>query len=127
MNRSQEELDRRWDMHSERQNSIAKAGSLAVTVLNSGSWLALLTQVGSIQNEPIGWVLGFWGLGALLGTLIWVVIYCNASQLMQHDFDRTSVELSAKLDRSVVYGLILVFASLTCFAIGVLMLALNFI
>lgn len=117
----------KWYYHSERQLSAAKAGVLAVTVLNSGSWLALLTQVGSLQDQSIGSVLGAWGLGALLGTSIWLFVYCNTIHMMDHDFDRTNETISKRMNRGIRTGLAVASLSLLCFALGVVMLARAFI
>ncbi|WP_390915185.1 hypothetical protein [Pseudosulfitobacter sp. SM2401] len=126
MKRNQEELDRRWDVHTERQIAISKSGVLAVTVLNSGSWLALLSQTGKLQDFAIGWVLGSWGAGALLATLIWIVMFLNSHAQMQHDFDRENKSHVRKLDKNLVCGVVLAAASLFSFGVGVVMLALAF-
>lgn len=46
---SEKSTDGRWDMHTDRQITAAKGGALAVTILNSGSWLALLSQVSNLS------------------------------------------------------------------------------
>lgn len=123
MDRSHTELQTRWDIHTERQISVAKAGSLASTVLNSGSWLALLSHVGSLKDVAIGPVLGLWGLAALLGTLIWLFIYVNAVNQMRHDFDQKDQAFIRKLDNGVRRGIVVASASLFSFGLGVIMLA----
>ncbi|HBR41760.1 hypothetical protein [Sulfitobacter sp. UBA4523] len=123
MERSHTELQTRWDIHTERQISVAKAGSVAVTVLNSGSWLALLSQMGSLKDVAIGPVLGLWGLGALLGTLIWFFIYVNAVNQMRHDFDQEDQALIRKLHNGVRWGIVVASGSLFSFGLGVIMLA----
>ena len=125
MERTQAELDRRWDIHTERQAVITRAGILATTVLNSGSWLALLTQVSDLQDKPIGLVLGLWGLGAFFGTLIWLFLYLNASRQMLHDFDRDNEVLRTNLHSSIWYCVAPFVLSLLCFVAGVIMLACN--
>ena len=46
--------EQRWDIHTERQLPASKAGATAVTVLNSGSWLALLSQADKLSSDGIG-------------------------------------------------------------------------
>jgi hypothetical protein len=58
------DADARWDMHTDRQIAAAKGGALAVTILNSGSWLALLSQVSNLEGYNIGGPVLAWGLGA---------------------------------------------------------------
>lgn len=125
--RTEREHETRWDMHSNRQIEASKSGALAVTVLNSGSWLALLSQVGALQGMKIGYVLGFWGLGALLGTLIWLFIYLSALYVMEHDFHPANEQVVAKVNWIIVFGVATAVLSIICFGIGVLMLAFAFI
>lgn len=128
--RSQEELDGRWDMHTERQIAASKGGITAITVLNSGSWLALLSQadkLGSLANkEAVSQVVFFWGFGAFFGTLPWLFVYLNTIYLSLHDYDRDSRWSSFGLLWTRTAGLASVFASLFCFAAGVLALSRMF-
>ena len=115
--------DDRWDMHSDRQIAAAKGGTLAVTVLNSGSWLALLSQVSNLKGYDTGWPVLAWGTGALLGTLIWLFIYRGTALQADHDFDRENEKIRTALDMNIRLGLGVAIASLFCFGAGVLMLA----
>lgn len=127
MNTSNDNSDRRWDIHTERQLSIAKAGALAVTVLNSGSWLALLSQASDLKGVSIGYSLGAWGLGALLGTLIWIIMFFNSRAQMDHDFDKNNKVHIRKMVVGARCGYMAAFGALLFFAIGVLALALVFL
>lgn len=125
--RSQEQLDGRWDMHTERQIAASKAGITAITVLNSGSWLALLSQadkLASFENaETVSRVIAFWGFGAFFGTLPWLFVYLNTIFLALHDYDRESRLNNWGLIWTRGAGLASVFASLFCFAAGVIALS----
>jgi hypothetical protein len=115
--------DARWDIHTERQIGASKGGAVAVTVLNSGSWLALLSQLGNVPETNVGGVVLAWGLGALLGTAIWLFIYRGTALQGDHDFDRDNVKLSKSLELNIRMGVGVAIASVVCFGAGVIMLA----
>lgn len=117
------DIDDRWDMHTARQVEAAKSGALAITLLNSGSWLALLSQVGSLGDKAIGWPVLAWGTGALLGTSLWLFIYRGALLSWKHELDRRSEESSNSMDRNIAIGVTVAIFALICFAAGVAMLA----
>ena len=117
--------DVRWDIHTERQIAASKGGAVAVTVLNSGSWLALLSQLGNLSETNVGGVVLAWGMGALLGTAIWLFIYRGTSLQAQHDSDRDSKKLIKALDRNIQIGVGVALASVACFGVGVFMLAFS--
>ena len=124
MTESYHDRDRRQDMHSDRRIASAKAAVGAVTLLNSGSWIALLSQVEGLMRleggRPIlSQLLLYWGGGAFLGSLIWLFIYWNAAALEMHDFDRSSTFPRFQLSISTCLGLALWIASLICFGSGV--------
>tara|TARA_R100001143_G_scaffold12558_4_gene13747 strand:- start:1318 stop:1566 length:249 start_codon:yes stop_codon:yes gene_type:complete len=79
--------------------------------------------MGSLKDVAIGPVLGLWGLGALLGTLIWFFIYVNAVNQMRHDFDQEDQALIRKLHNGVRWGIVVASGSLFSFGLGVIMLA----
>lgn len=122
-----EVTNQRWDLHTTRQMDAAKGGALAVTVLNSGSWLALLSQASSFEGSNIGGPVFAWGVGALLGTVIWLFIYRSALLAATHDYDRYSKETAAKLDNNIYWGVGVAIASLICFATGMLLLTVALI
>jgi hypothetical protein len=124
---SEKSTDHRWDMHTDRQIAAAKGGALAVTILNSGSWLALLSQVSNLKGYDTGWPVLAWGTGALLGTLIWLFIYRGTALQGDHDFDRKNKKISGALDMNIRLGFGTAIASLACFGMGVLMLAVALI
>lgn len=111
--------DGRWDIHTTRQIAAAKDGTLAVTILNSGSWLALLSQVGRLTEYNIGLPILAWGLGALSGTSLWIFIYRSTMLQGEHDFDRENEKLRSKLDANIAWGVGVAIFSLLCFAAGV--------
>lgn len=117
--------DTRWDIHTERQISVAKAGVTAVTVLNTGSWFALLSQVGNLQGINIGATVGVWALGAFLGTFIWVIMYSGTILQYWHDSDRNDEALRKRLDINQIVGVVLALSSLGCFAIGAIWLSIS--
>lgn len=125
--RSPAELDQRWDLHTSRQIEASKGGVLAVTVLNSGSWLALLSQAGKLSELPGRsspfWPIVAWGLGAFFGTLPWLMIYLNTMALGRHDFDRDNSRHEAAIDWTIRIGLLFVAVSLACFLWGLFALA----
>lgn len=111
--------DKRWDMHSERQISASKGAAIALTTLNSGSWLALLTQVGLLESGGAALPIIAWGTGAFLGTLLWFSIYVGSVLQWKHDLDRHDSRLLFLLNANIVVGLGIAFASLLCFGAGV--------
>lgn len=119
----QRKLDARWDLHTDRQLASAKGAATAITLLNSGSWLALLTQAGSLQAEDIGSAIAFWGIGALGGTALWMFIYLSTVLQGVHDFDRKSSWKKLALTLNNGLGIACAIASLWCFGAGVLRLA----
>lgn len=127
MNDARRYADERWDIHTERMQSVAKAGIGAVTLLNSGSWIALLSQAEGLSKIDgarlaLQQVLFCWGFGALLGTLCWVFFYWSAAAQYRHDMKRTSKFHVAELNFAFFVGLICVLVSLVLFARGVLSL-----
>lgn len=121
--RTQAELDERWDMHTDRHIAVSKAGIAAVTVLNSGSWLALLTQadkLASLRNaSAVADVVLYWGLGAFAGTLTWLFVYLNTLSLAGHDYNRNSKKHSVCLIVTWCAGMAAVLLSLGLFVAGV--------
>ncbi len=124
---SMKSSDDRWDMHSDRQLAASKGGALAITVLNSASWLALLSQASELTDFDIGWSILAWGFGALLGTLIWLFIYRSTILQSRHDFDRENEKFSVALDNNIKMGVGAAVAALACFGAGVLLLAIVFV
>lgn len=126
--RPHEELMRRWDMHTDRQLAAAKGGITAVTILNSGSWLALLSQADKLASlEPsmgVGQAFLAWGLGALFGTLPWLFLYLNSNYLGLNDLDREKERQSEfGLTATRFLGLASILVSLSCFGWGVIALS----
>lgn len=126
--RTQTEIDERWDVHTERQIAIAKAGVIAVTVLNSGSWLALLSQADKVislakPGSDASSIFLFWGVGAFLGTFTWLFIYMAAISQSQHDFYRDVRRHQILLEVWRGLGLLCVILSVACFLLGVLALS----
>lgn len=122
-NKDQSALDHRWDLHTERQIATAKAGITAVTVLNTGSWLAILTQADKLAAlgavDVVSNIFLAWGMGALTGTATWIFIYWNTLFLASHDFDRDSKRQMFGLNLTRWLGIALALLSLACFAFGV--------
>lgn len=123
---SQEQHDKRWDIHTERQIAAAKGGATAVTVLNSGSWLALLSQTGKLQDVGVGYPIIFWGAGALVGTLLWLFIYRGTLLQWKNDIDRSNAQIPSLIDRNIKFGVSAAIVSLVCFGAGVGSLAYSF-
>ena len=126
--RTQAEIDKRWDIHTERQISIAKAGVVAVTVLNSGSWLALLSQADKVislakPGSDVSAVFLFWGVGAFLGTVSWLFIYLAALTQSQNDFHRDVKRHEILLEVWRGLGLLCVISALVSFLLGVVALS----
>lgn len=126
MTNSQEKLDQRWDMHTDRQIAASKGAATAVTVLNSGSWLALLSQTGKLANYDITAPIAWWGSGALFGTLIWLFIYLGTLLQSFHDYDRENPRKRKILDYNIIFGVSVAMISLFCFAMGIVTLARAF-
>ena len=120
-----DERERRWDIHTERQLSASKAGATAVTVLNSGSWLALLSQAGKLSSDGIGLPIISWGLGAFLGTMLWLFIYRATVLQWHHDLDSENTELESDLNRNNAIGYGVAIASLVSFFVGVITLGIS--
>lgn len=126
--RTQAEMEKRWDIHTERQISIAKAGVVAVTVLNSGSWLALLSQADKVitlakPGSDASEVFLFWGVGAFLGTFTWLFIYLAALTQSQHDFYRDVKRHEILLVVWRILGLLCVVSAVASFLMGVVALS----
>lgn len=126
--RNQAELDQRWDIHTERQLAASKGGIAAVTLLNSGSWLALLTQadkLSSLNNDAgaVSTVVMCWGLGAFSGTLTWLFVYLSTVFQLQCDFYRGKRMYEIALEMSRWLGLLSVFAAMALFVCGVISLS----
>lgn len=124
---TREELIRRWDVHTERQVAVSKAVVAAVTVLNSGSWIALLSQIDSLVGVSGGEtvvpkLLMCWGFGALLGTFTWFFVYLNVVGLGEWDISSGKSKLGRAVTPSMVLGLMCCLASLVLFAWGVVLL-----
>jgi hypothetical protein len=125
---NQSELDRRWDIHSERQLEAARGGIVAVTVLNSGSWVAMLTQADKLASLPSSGgqasnIVLYWGLGAFLGTLTWLFLYLSTLAQARHDFQRGRRQHRIELEIARWAGLLCVSAALGLFVSGVLSLS----
>lgn len=120
--RNLSDCEKRWDIHTERQLNAAKGGVAAVTLLSSGSWLALLTQadklVSASTKEQAGAVIFAWGMGAFLGTLCWLFIYLSTLFQYEHDVDQAKKFPAICLEVTRYIGLGCVIASLGCFAYG---------
>lgn len=122
--RTRTELDQRWDIHTERQLAASKGGVAAVTLLNSGSWLALLTQadkLASLNNDTgaVATVVMCWGLGAFFGTLTWLFVYLSTVFQLQSDFYRRKRGYGIALDVSRALGLMCALAAMALFVWGV--------
>ncbi len=118
--------DARWDMHSERQIAASKGGAAAVTILNTGSWLALLSQASALTEASVGLPIALWGAGAFFGTSIWLFIYRGAGLQWLHDQDRDDAKISKKLDNNILFGYLAAVLALVSFAAGVAALAHSF-
>lgn len=125
---SQAELDQRWDLHTDRQLAVAKAGIAAVTVLNSGSWIALLSQADKIielskADDGASPVFLYWGVGALLGTLLWLFMYLSAGTQALHDYDREKTAYHYLLEFWRILGILCFIAALGMYLMGVISLS----
>ena len=120
----------RWDQHTVRHVEIAKAGTTAVTLLNSGSWIALLSQAGKLGSAPspehVATALLAWGLGALLATSVWLFIHLNSVFVQAHDFDRDNRWFEFGLDATMWLGRLFAISALVSFGWGVLALSTAF-
>lgn len=121
---SDDDSDARWDLHSDRQLAVSKGGAAAVTVLNTGSWLALLSQASSFEGAGLGGPIVIWALGAFLGTLIWLLIYRGTMLSYYHDVSRDDDKIVKKININIAFGVTIAVGSLLCFAIGAAWLGL---
>lgn len=119
--------DARWDAHSERQLAAAKGAAISVTVLNSASWLALLSQVSNLVDYDPGRAILAWAFGALLGTATWLFIYRSTLLQWEHDKDRDNRTKANALNTNIRLGVGAALASLICFGVGAVTLACLFI
>lgn len=114
-------------MYIERQIATSKAGVTAVTVLNTGSWLALLSQAAKLSELPkadmAAYALGAWGVGAIFGTITWLAIYFNIQALCKHDFDRDNRRFNALIDLTMYIGLAMVIGAMLCYVAGLVFLS----
>jgi len=109
----------RWDIHSERQVAASKGSATAITVLNSGSWLALLSQTSKLTDITISIPIFFWGLGALLGTSLWLFIYRGTLLSWEHECEPKDDKLRRKISQNIKQGVSCGLLALLSFAIGV--------
>jgi hypothetical protein len=118
--------DDKSDINAKRQIDAATGGALAVTILNSGSWLALLSQAGGLASFSIGWPILMWGIGALLGTSLWFLIYrsagLNAQQHEKQADTKRVGELDTKINANIHLGYGVAAASLVFFFAGLVTL-----
>lgn len=118
--------DARWDIHTERQIAASKGGAAAVTILNTGSWLALLSQASSLLEASVGLPIALWGAGAFFGTSIWLFIYRGAGLQWLHEQNPNDANLVRKLDNNILFGYLAAVLALLSFAAGVVALAYSF-
>lgn len=120
--RSRDDLDAQWNLHSSRQSEASKDAIAAITLLNSGSWLALLTQIDKLAKtgtpDHAAFVLIAWGAGAVFGTLPWFCIYLNTLLLWSHDIHRTRRRYQWGINATIILGCIFALSSLACFIWG---------
>ena len=114
----QERIDARWDMHTQRQVEASKGAAIAITALNSGSWIALLTQVGELPASDVRCTVVLWATGALLGTLLWVLIYLGTIFSCYHDRDRENIGWQWAITANILLGLAAAIGALVCFGLG---------
>lgn len=127
MEYNDEGLVKRWDIHTDRMVAAAKTGIGAVTVLNSASWIALLSQATELSNAAsdlaaLKTAFSMWGAGAFAGTLCWLFVYWSASAQFRHDMNKASWIYRTELRTSFWLGLLTAVAALLFFAFGVLAL-----
>jgi hypothetical protein len=123
-----EEQIKRWDIHTERQVAVTKAAVAAVTILNSGSWLALLSQIGNVtaldgSEGVVGRLFLCWGTGAFLGTLTWFFVYLNVLSLGQTELTSGESWLKHTANFSLIAGLTCCLAAVGLFGWGVILLS----
>ncbi|WP_417274021.1 hypothetical protein [Celeribacter halophilus] len=111
------------DTQSQRQISASKTSAIAVTVLNYGSWFALVLQTSKFTEVDASAPTLCWGFGALLGTFIWIFIYRVTLLQCKHNCDRTNEKLKRKLQRNITYGENCAILSILAFGFGVVALA----
>ena len=130
MSNNQSDLNARWDHHTARHVEIAKAGTTAITLLNTGSWIALLSQAGKLGSAPspehVATAFLAWGFGALLATSVWLLIHFNSVFVQAHDFDRNNRWFEFGLDVTMWIGRLLAISALASFGWGVLALSSAF-
>lgn len=130
MNDNPSSVNARWDQHTARHMEVAKAGTTAITLLNSGSWIALLSQVGKLGLAPaqeyVSTALLAWGLGALFATSIWLFIHLNSLFVQSHDIDSGKGWHEFGLNASMWAGRALAIAALCSFGVGVFALSAAF-
>ncbi len=109
--------------HVDRQVAATKAAVTAITLLNSGSWLALLSQADKLAtmtpHANVAVVFLAWGLGAFFGTLTWLFVYLNTLLQEFNDRDPNHRGFRNGITATIVSGLLSSFASLACFVSGV--------
>lgn len=122
-----DEQERILDRANDRILDVVKAGTAAVTVLNTGSWLALLSQAGKLASPPLQVDLSVpmvaWGFGALFGTAIWLMVYLNEHAIAELQLNPGTRWASPVWWVTLLGGIFFAVMALGLFGWGVLSLA----
>lgn len=115
---------------NENAFGIAKAGIAAIVLLNSGAWLALLSQASSLlalKPQPeISAPFLLWASGATIGTLTWVFFFWNAHAFIGAIGDPTQQTNKGHLNVSKWAGVTCALIALCCFLLGTYCLSKSF-
>lgn len=109
---------------------ISKAAIAAIVLLNSGAWLALLSQAADLlalnPKPDIAAPFLLWATGAGLGTFTWLCLFVNVRASQDNITDPNKRSPRVILNASLWFGVILAIAALVCFIMGAYCLAATF-
>jgi hypothetical protein len=109
---------------------VSKAAIAAIVLLNSGAWLALLSQASSLlalnPKPDISGPFLLWATGAGLGTFTWLCLFVNVRASQDNITDPNKRSPRVILTASLWIGVIVAIAALVCFVMGAYCLAATF-
>ena len=113
-----------------RQESIenARGAIKAVTLLNGGAAVALLTQISTIKSEIAGAVLtamAWWSVGLALAACAWVAAFLS-TRYVDKWLDEKEDAHRVTSNNAQYTGIGMILGSILCFVIGCMLLAAGF-
>ena len=117
----------RFDHYNHKASDASRTAVAAVVLLNSGAWLAMMSQIASLAAlEPrpsIGTPFLLWSGGASLGVLTWLFVYLSAYLIAAEFHHPNSSRLAFWISAMPLIGTLTFLGSIICFMSGAVTLA----